>query len=523
MVQTKLSVAEWTKVVGVAGVGTVLEWVSGCQTRRGGDLFDFYIYAQLRTLLLLPTPCLFTPPPQLWWAVYAVGFVVRPLGALIFGHIGDTWGRNTTLRIAIVCMAIPTVVIGCLPTYDVGPYTAGLAAPILLTIMRLLQGLAMGGEFGPAIIYLSELAPVSWRGRLVACLQMAVNIGMILATLLVMLLENTTTTYEMQVWGWRIPFCLAFAAAILGYWLRRGLPEPKTFLAAARSETEGANKVAMANGELSQSPSSAKEDDAASVAGSVASSSDLSEEAFSTYEPDGPLSWFHGNHSSKASGAAGCVPILRLLLNNWMGLAVHILYMAWVSAAFYATVTWLPDEMRDAGLKHIVSQGIVVVSMLTNAAGLFACGTAFDKGWPAIYINLAITLVGMSIGFGVFRGMWWQSAALDVNSLAAWFLMPLFQGLIGIAMASVVLPATRIYAPLERTTGFSFGYNCGYGVIGGLTPFAVSGIIDSLGADKEAYAPAFWLLGLGGASVLGCLLCYLYGPRLNKPYVGRIE
>ncbi len=125
--------------------------------------------------------------------MYAVGFVVRPLGALIFGHIGDTWGRNTTLRIAIVCMAvrsaqswkagfvlghrranghearnfapvtnphcfrppqIPTVVTGILPTYGVGPYTAGLAAPILLTIMRLLQGLAMGGEFGPAIIYL---------------------------------------------------------------------------------------------------------------------------------------------------------------------------------------------------------------------------------------------------------------------------------------------------------------------------------------------------------------------------------
>ncbi|KAL4444980.1 hypothetical protein ABPG77_004030 [Micractinium sp. CCAP 211/92] len=492
MVQTKLSTAEWTK-------------------------FDFYIYAQLSTILkevFFPSN---DPTAQtlLWWAVYAVGFVVRPLGALIFGHIGDTWGRNTTLRIAIVCMAIPTVVTGILPTYGVGPYTAGLAAPILLTIMRLLQGLAMGGEFGPAIIYLSELAPVSWRGRLVACLQMAVNVGMILATLLVMLLENTTTSYEMQVWGWRIPFCLAFLTAMLGYWLRRGLPEPKTFLAAVRSEQEGVSKAAMVNGEHADS---SKNDETASVSGSVASSSDLSEEAFSTYEPDGPLSWFHGNYSSKAR-----IPILRLLLNNWMGLAVHILYMAWVSAAFYATVTWLPDEMREAGLRHIVSQGIVVVSMLTNAAGLFACGTAFDKGWPAININLAITVVGMSTGFGVFRGMWKQSAALDVNSLAAWFLMPLFQGLIGVAMASVVLPATRIYSPLERTTGFSFGYNCGYGVIGGLTPFAVSGIINSLGPDKEAYAPAFWLLGLGGASVLGCLLCYLYGPRLNKPFVGRIQ
>ena len=75
-----------------------------------------------------------------------MGFVVRPLGALLFGHIGDTYGRNNTLRIAIICMAVPTVVIGCLPTYSIGPYTAGLAAPILLTIFRLLQ--VKGGPGG---------------------------------------------------------------------------------------------------------------------------------------------------------------------------------------------------------------------------------------------------------------------------------------------------------------------------------------------------------------------------------------
>lgn len=87
----------------------------------------------------------------------------------------------------------------------------------------------------------------------------------------------------------------------------------------------------------------------------------------------------------------------------------------------------------------------------------------------------------------------------------------------------MVLPATRLYNPLERTTGFSFGYNCGYGVIGGLTPFAVTGIIDSMGADTKAYAPAYWMLAMGGASLLGCLMVRMYEPRLNKPYVGRIE
>lgn len=101
--------------------------------------------------------------------------------------------------------------------------------------------------------------------------------------------------------------------------------------------------------------------------------------------------------------------------------------------------------------------------MLSNALGLFTCGTMFDRGVRAIWINLGVTVVGMSIGFGVFRGVWTSPAAKDVDSLATWFLMTLYQGVVGIAMASVVLPATRIYAPLERTTGFSFGYNCGYG------------------------------------------------------------
>ena len=121
--------------------------------------------------------------------------------------------------------------------------------------------------------------------------------------------------------------------------------------------------------------------------------------------------------------------------------------------------------------------------------------------------------------------MWTSAHALDVASLGVWLLMPTFQFIVGIAMASVVLPATRIYGPLERATGFSFGYNCGYGVIGGVTPFVVSSIISDLGPGSAmtAYAPCFWMLALGGASLLGCALLRMYAPRINKPFVGRIE
>ncbi|PSC68521.1 Alpha-ketoglutarate permease isoform B [Micractinium conductrix] len=464
-----------------------------------------------------------TAQTLLWWAVYAIGFVVRPLGALIFGSIGDIWGRQVTLRIAIIGMAIPTVIIGCLPTYNTGSYTAGIAAPILLTIMRLVQGFCMGGEFGPAIIYISELAPVNKRGRLVACLQMTVNIGMIIATFLAMLLQNTVSAEDLLVWGWRIPFLLAFVTALLGYYLRAGLPEPKAFLNAQRAEKKRIEKEAMANGEAvgdmahavsTKSMASIKSED------SGVDGESLAEEAYEAPEEEGALTKLHGHHHSK-------IPIFRVLMNNWLGLLINVMYMAWVSAAFYGMASWAPNQLIDKTLVHkaptIVMQGIVIVSMLSNAVGLYLTGHMFDKGVKAIWINAGVMLAGMGTCVGVFYGVWETPYATQAKTLACWFLIPLFQFIVGMAMASVVLPATRIYAPLERTTGFSFAYNCGYGVVGGLTPFVVTSIIGDLDPALKAYAPSFWMLALGGASLLGCYLMKLYSPRLNKPFVGRID
>lgn len=117
------------------------------QHQQNNERFDFYCYTQLNATLekvFFPTD---DPTIQTlaFWGVYAAAFVVRPLGALIFGHIGDTVGRNRCLLLSIVAMAFSTVAIGILPTYSYGPYKAGIAAPILLALLRLVQGLAMGG------------------------------------------------------------------------------------------------------------------------------------------------------------------------------------------------------------------------------------------------------------------------------------------------------------------------------------------------------------------------------------------
>ena len=119
-------------------------------------------------------------------------------------------------------------------------------------------------------------------------------------------------------------------------------------------------------------------------------------------------------------------------------------------------------------------------------------------------------------GFGVFYGVFTSQAA-------AWCLMSLFQLILGAAMALVALPSTCLYAPLVRTTGFSFGYNCGYGVIGGLTPIIVTAIRTALPESMRVYASPLWLLATGALSLVGCLLMHFFRPRINQNFVGHIE
>ena len=448
---------------------------------------------------------------------------MRPLGALIFGHIGDTAGRNRCLLLSILAMAFSTVTIGILPTYNFGKYRAGVAAPVLLALLRLLQGLAMGGEFGSAVIYISELARRSRRGTFVAILQMSVNAGMILATLLVILLQNTLTEKQMLRWGWRVPFLCAFATALLGAFLRRGMPEPHAFLTAARAaRARHGDGDAKAGATATGHPASTTKDtdgggDTASRAtGSMAPSErgygddDLEpEDLEEVVEPKGALAALHGSADVRT-------PIMRLIRNNLMGLLLHICFMAWVSGAFYVTVSWLAKDLRTYGYPLLQTQGLLIVSLIPNAIGLLVVGNLIDRGVRAIWLNAIIVIIGSALGFAVFK-------SVGKSLPAAWGIVCLFHLFIGGAMANVALPCTRIYEPLQRTTGFSFGYNAGYGVIGGLSPLAVAAIKAGLPLAMRAFAPAFWLLALGAISIVGCLGLNLYAPRLGRPFVGRLE
>lgn len=206
------------RVALASGIGSMLEF------------YDFYLYGAL-SATIFGTLFFHSEDPAvgtlLALATFGVGFVARPVGGIIAGHFGDKVGRKSVLIATLALMGVSTVGIGILPTYE----TIGTAAPILLVTLRVLQGLAHGGEWGGASIMTIEHAPEGRRGFYGSCPQMGIYAGLILASLVLgafMLLPDD----DFKSWGWRIPFILGAVLMLVGLWLRRAITESPEFAAA---------------------------------------------------------------------------------------------------------------------------------------------------------------------------------------------------------------------------------------------------------------------------------------------------
>lgn len=173
------------------------------------------------------------------FAVFAVGFLSRPLGAYFFGKLGDQQGRKKALLISILLMAISTSSMGLLPTY----YSIGIAAPILLTVLRIFQGFSLGGEFTSSLSFLFEHSPLSRRGFTGAWIFSGGFLGSVLGALTGLLTTSLTTNEQLMAWGWRIPFFLGFSIALCGYYLRRKVEETPLFLELKKSQAIDPNPL----------------------------------------------------------------------------------------------------------------------------------------------------------------------------------------------------------------------------------------------------------------------------------------
>jgi MFS family permease len=203
------------KVIGASSAGTIIEW------------YDFYIFGSLATII---AP-LFYPKGNdtlaliAYLSTFAVGFLVRPFGALFFGRIGDVVGRKYAFLVTLLLMGFSTAAIGFLPTYE----QVGLLAPALLILIRVLQGLALGGEYGGAAVYVAEHVPDDRRGYYTSFIQITASVGLLLSLAVIIMVQRFMTADDFKLFGWRIPFAISILLVAISFYIRSSMKESPIF------------------------------------------------------------------------------------------------------------------------------------------------------------------------------------------------------------------------------------------------------------------------------------------------------
>ncbi len=202
-------------IIGAASAGTVFEW------------YDFYLYGSLASFI---TQHFFSGVNETTGYIFALlafaaGFAVRPFGALVFGRLGDKWGRKNTFLVTMLLMGLSTFAVGLLPDYA----TIGVAAPILLIVMRLIQGLALGGEYGGAATYVAEHAPEGKRGLYTSWIQITATLGLFLSLIVILVVRTQLGEEAFKAWAWRVPFLVSILLLGVSLWIRLKLHESPIF------------------------------------------------------------------------------------------------------------------------------------------------------------------------------------------------------------------------------------------------------------------------------------------------------
>jgi MFS family permease len=217
------------KVISASSMGTMIEW------------YDFYIFGSLAVVISTkffpsdnPTAAFLST-----LATFAAGFVVRPFGALFFGRLGDIIGRKYTFMATLLLMGGSTFLIGCIPSYE----TIGFLAPLLVLILRLLQGLALGGEYGGAATYVAEHSPVGQRGYWTSWIQTTATVGLFISLMVILATKNVLSAEAFDEWGWRVPFWVSIVMVGVSYLIRKNMDESPEFAKAKKEGTTSTNPL----------------------------------------------------------------------------------------------------------------------------------------------------------------------------------------------------------------------------------------------------------------------------------------
>lgn len=411
------------KVIGASSLGTLIEW------------YDFYIFGSLATVIASqffpktnPTAALLST-----LATFAAGFIVRPFGALVFGRLGDMVGRKHTFLLTLILMGGSTFAIGLVPTFE----SIGYAAPILVLLLRLLQGLALGGEYGGAATYVAEHAPAGQRGYYTSWIQTTATLGLFVS-LGVILLTRHSLDADLQAsiakfndWGWRIPFLVSILLVVVSIYIRLRMQESPLF---ARLSREGKKSV-------------------------------------------NPLreSFVHKGNLKM---------VLLALFGATMGQGV-----IWYTGQFYAQ-SFIENVCK---VNFDQSRTILIWAILFATPFFVFFGRLSDRvgrKW--------IMMAGMALGIIFYRPIYQQfldiateagmvNGTVTLDSSAYWsFVALVFVQVIFVTMVYGPIAAflVELFPTKIRYTSMSLPYHVGNGVFGGLTPFIATLLTTIYAGDK---------------------------------------
>ncbi len=474
--------AQIWKVIAASAVGTMIEW------------YDFYIFGSLATVI---SP-LFYPPGDntlaliAYLSTFAVGFVVRPFGALFFGRLGDLVGRKRAFLVTLLLMGGATAAVGFLPTYA----TIGLAAPASLLAIRVLQGLALGGEYGGAAIYVAEHVPDHRRGFYTSFIQITATLGLFLSLAAILIVQNAMSPSAFSAWGWRLPFVISILLVGVSLYIRLRMRESPIFEHLKASGMTSARPLAEAFTQWKN-----LKHVLISLFGATAGQG---------------VVWYTGQFYA--------LFYLQAILNVHPTSANYIVAIALLlGLPFFIVFASLSDRI---GRKNIMMFGnlIAVVSYIPiyramQAAAGSAVVTATSRRNE---VTGALSLTPQALVDGVLQP---AGQALPFTSVAALLTDPIAWRLIFLVFIQVIF-VTLVYGPIAaylveafpariRYTALSLPYHIGNGVFGGLLPLIGLSVIAQTG---NIYAGLYYPMAVAGLTfVIGSIfLKETHGVRIWK-------
>jgi MFS family permease len=452
------------KIIAAASAGTMIEW------------YDFYIFGSLTAIIsgyFFPSNGDATIATLSWLATFATGFLVRPFGALVFGRIGDIIGRKYTFLVTMTIMGLSTTVIGLMPTYA----QIGLLAPLTLLVLRLLQGLALGGEYGGAATYVAEHAPEGKRGYYTSFIQITATAGLVVSLLVILItrqaLSAPSTTLQGKTlfdeWGWRIPFLLSAILVAISLYIRVSLRESPLYA-----------KIKEA-GKTSKNP--------------------ITESFGNPYNRRMVLIALFGATAGQAvvwyAGQFYALFFLQSILKVDFNTSNLVVAIALVCASpFFVVMGRLSDRI---GRKMIIMAGclIAAITYVPLFMALKAFGPYLDPTVPADALKAATNL---------------NPAYSPVMLVVIVFILGFYVTMVygPIAAFLVELFPTKI-----RYTSMSLPYHLGNGWFGGLLPLISSSLVAAFAVDKATMGINYIYMGLVFPIVVA-LMTFVIGMRYIK-------